>query len=164
MDSHLAQINVARLRAPIDDPLIAEFSGALDEINALAEVSPGFVWRMQTEEGDNTALHPIDDDELIITNVSVWESVDSLADYVYRSVHSGFLRRRREWFERYGKAYLALWWVPAEHIPTIDEAIDRLDLIQRHGPTAEAFTFRHPFAPPGVDEKPRASESDICPA
>ena len=103
MDWHLAQLNVGRLRAPIDDPIIAEFKDALDRINALADRSPGFVWRLQTEEGNATALHPIDDDELVAINMSVWESIEALADYVYRSDHTAFLRRRREWFERYGK-------------------------------------------------------------
>ena len=86
--------------------------GALDHINALADRSPGFVWRLQTDEGNATALHPIDDDELVAINMSVWESIEALADYVYRSDHTAFLRRRREWFERYGTAYLVLWWVP----------------------------------------------------
>jgi Domain of unknown function (DUF3291) len=161
---HLAQLNVGRLRAPIDDPIIAEFKGALDAINALADRSPGFVWRLQTAEGNATALHPIDDDELIAINMSVWESIEALGDYVYRSDHTAFLRRRREWFERYGTAYLVLWWVPAGHIPSIDEALDRLDELERNGPTEKAFTFARRFAPPGVAVEPAVDARDACPA
>jgi len=145
---HLAQLNIGRLRAPIDDPMIAEFHGALERINALAEATPGFVWRLQTDEGDATALHPIDDDELVIVNMSVWASIEALADYVYRSDHTGFMRRRRDWFERYATAYLALWWIPAGHLPTVEEALERLARIDTDGPTASGFTFRHPFPPP----------------
>jgi hypothetical protein len=164
MQWHLAQLNVGRLRAPIDDPIIAEFKGALDAINALADRSPGFVWRLQTAEGNATALHPIDDDELIAINMSVWESIEALGDYVYRSDHTAFLRRRREWFERYGTAYLVLWWVPAGHIPSIDEALARLDELERNGPTENAFTFARRFAPPGVAVEPAVDVRDACPA
>ena len=164
MDWHLAQLNVGRLRAPIDDPIIAEFKDALDRINALADRSPGFVWRLQTEEGNATALHPIDDDELVAINMSVWESIEALADYVYRSDHTAFLRRRREWFERYGKVYLVLWWIPAGHIPSIDEALARLDDLEVVGPTREAFTFATRFASPGTDAEPILDERDACPA
>src|SRR5262245_57997975 len=148
---HLAQLNTGRLRAPTDDPLVAEFMAALDVINALAEASPGFVWRFQTEDGNATAVRPFEDDLLLI-NMSVWESVDALGDYVYRSGHTAYLRRRREWFERASDQYLVLWWVPAGHRPTVGEAIERLEHLRTHGPTAHAFTFRHPFAPSGVDE------------
>src|SRR4249919_3880867 len=106
----LAQVNVGRLRAPMDSPRIAAFAAALDPINALAEESPGFVWRFQTEDGNATAVRPFDDD-LILINMSVWESVEALADYVYRSDHTSYLRRRREWFERSHDASLVLWWV-----------------------------------------------------
>jgi Domain of unknown function (DUF3291) len=164
MQWHLAQLNVGRLRAPIDDPIIAEFKEALDAVNALADRSPGFVWRLQTAEGNATALHPIDDDELIAINMSVWESIEALGDYVYRSDHTAFLRRRREWFERYGTAYLVLWWVPAGHIPSIDEALARLDELERNGPTENAFTFARRFAPPGVAVEPAVDVRDACPA
>jgi Domain of unknown function (DUF3291) len=163
MDWQLAQINVGRLRAPIDDPLIAEFREALERINALAERSRGFVWRLQTAEGNATALHPTDD-ELVIPNMSVWGSIETLADFVFRSAHTPFLRRRREWFERYGAPYVALWWVPAGHIPTLDEGMKRLLIIERDGPTREAFTFKHRFAPPGVEIEVEADERDACPA
>ncbi len=148
MDWHLAQVNVGRLRAPIDDPMIAEFKGALDRINALADEAPGFVWRLQGDGGNATDIHPVEDDELVAINMSVWESIEALGDYVYRSDHTGFMRRRREWFEKYATAYLALWWVPAGHTPTIAEAFERLDVIAHDGPSPFAFTFRRPFPPP----------------
>jgi hypothetical protein len=162
MEWQLAQVNVGRLRAPIDDPMIAEFKGALERINALADGNPGFVWRLQTEEGDATAIRPVEDDELVAINMSVWESLEALGDYVYRSDHTGFMRRRREWFEKYGKAYLALWWVPTGHIPTIEEAFERLDVIERDGPTPVAFTFRHPFPPPNAADAIVADPRDAC--
>ncbi len=164
MEWHLAQLNVGRLRAPIDDPMIAEFKAALDHINAVADRTPGFVWRLQTEEGNATALHPIDDDELVAINMSVWESIEALADYVYRSEHTAYLRRRREWFERYGRSFLVLWWVPAGHVPTIDEALARLGELEARGPTQHAFTFAKRFAPPGVNAELDADERDACPA
>ena len=163
MGWHLAQINIGRLRAPIDDPLIIEFRNALQEINALAERSPGFVWRLQTEEGDATALHPTGE-ELVIPNMSVWDSVETLADYVFRSAHTGFLRRRRAWFERYGTAYVALWWVPAGEIPTLDEGLRRLAILDRAGPTLDAFTFKRRFPPPGSEAAVELGERDVCPA
>lgn len=160
----LAQVNIGRLRAPVDDPVIADFMNALDSINALADGTPGFVWRLQTAEGNATALHPVEDDELIAINMSVWESVEALAAYVYRSDHAAFMRRRREWFERYATAYLALWWVPTGHQPSIEEAFDRIAALDRNGPTAEAFTFRRPFAAPetGPLEPPAANPLDVC--
>jgi hypothetical protein len=158
----LAQLNIGRLRAPTDDPLVAEFMGALDVINALAEASPGFVWRFQTEDGNATAVRPFEDDLLLI-NMSVWESVQALGDYVYRSGHTAYMRRRREWFERASDAYLVLWWVPAGHRPSVGEAIERLHHLRAHGPTAHAFTFRQTFAPGGVAEAD-ADERNRCPA
>jgi uncharacterized protein DUF3291 len=150
---HLAQVNIGRLRAPTDDPQIAEFMEALDRINTIADGSPGFVWRLQTDAGNATDIKPTGD-ELVILNMSVWESVEQLADYVYRSDHTAFLRRRREWFERYGRPYLAMWWIPAGETPTIDEALERLATIERDGPTPAAFTLATRFPPPsdlGVD-------------
>lgn len=144
----LAQVNLGRLRAPIDDPMIAEFKHALDEINAVAEASPGFVWRLQDDDGNATGIEVSPDDELVIPNMSVWESIEALSEFVYRSDHTPFLRRRRDWFERFGRTFLALWWVPTGHLPTLAEAIARLDILERHGPTTRAFTFRHPFPPP----------------
>ena len=147
---HLAQINVGRLRAPTDDPLVAEFMSALDEINALAERSPGFVWRFQTEDGNATAVRPYEDESILI-NMSVWESIETLGDYVYRTDHAAYLRRRREWFERLKEVIVALWWIPAGSHPTVSEGIERLEHLRMNGPTPRAFTFRHPFSPTADD-------------
>lgn len=160
MSHHLAQLNIGRLLAPTDDPLVAEFMGALDRVNALAEASPGFVWRFQTDEGNATAERPFDDDTILV-NLSVWESVDALADYVYRSDHTAFMRRRAEWFERMREVYLVLWWIPAGHEPTMAESIERLEHLREHGPTPTAFTFRHRFAPDATPDP--ADDRDTCP-
>lgn len=144
----LAQLNIGRLRAPTDSPVVAEFMDALDEINALADASPGFVWRFQTEEGNATAERPFADDTILV-NFSTWESVEALSDYVYRTVHADYLRRRREWFERFDDVGIVLWWVPAGHRPTVEQAIERLEHLRLHGPSPRAFTFRHRFEPDG---------------
>jgi hypothetical protein len=135
---------------------------ALDEINALAAASPGFVWRFQTEDGNATAVRPFDDDSILI-NMSVWESVEALADYVYRSDHTSYLTRRREWFERSNDVYVVLWWVPAGHRPTVGEAIERLEHLREHGPSVEAFTFRRVFTPDGTAVR-SGGERNNCPA
>ena len=147
-EHHLAQLNVGRLRAPTDDPLVAEFMAALDPINALADRSPGFVWRFQTEEGNATAERPYDDDTIIV-NYSTWTSLDALTDFVFRTEHVEYLRRRREWFERMDGIVTVLWWVPAGHQPSTTEAMERLEHLRAHGPSPHAFTFRHAFAPDG---------------
>ncbi len=143
----LAQINIARARAALDDPLLAGFVAALDEINALADDSPGFVWRLQTDAGDATVLRPYGD-ERIIVNLSVWESFDALKAFVYRSAHAEVTRRRGEWFETFDGVYLALWWIEAGRIPTVEEAKERLAYLQQYGASAHAFTFRRPFTVP----------------
>jgi hypothetical protein len=146
---HLAQVNVATVRASLDSPELAGFVAQLEPINALADHSPGFVWRLQTEDGDATAIRPFDD-ERIMVNLSVWESLAALRTFVYASRHLDVMRHRREWFHRMD-AYLALWWVPAGTIPTVAQAKDRLQLLAGHGPGPDAFTFRVPFpAPAGV--------------
>ena len=143
---HLAQLNIARLIEPIDSPRLADFVANLDRINALAEQSPGFIWRLQTEEGDATAIRPFGDDYIV--NLSVWSSIESLHQYVYRSAHIEVMRRRKEWFEKMREAYSVLWWVPERHIPTVIEAKVRLQTLQREGPSAEAFTFTRPYPSP----------------
>ena len=150
---HVAQVNVGRILGPIESPVMAEFVAQLDEINALAERSPGFVWRLKTEDGDATAIRPYDDD-LIIVNMSVWESPAALHEYVYRSAHVEVMKRRREWFSRMTDAFMALWWVPAGHHPTVAEAVVRLDQLRADGPTPHAFTFRQQFPPPEADGVP----------
>lgn len=163
MDWHVAQINIGRLVAPVDDPAVAEFMDALDQINALAEASPGFVWRLQTETGNATDISPDPDDPSLIVNMSVWDSVEALADYVYRSDHVGFLRRRREWFHAPSGAFQAMWWVPAGLQPTVEEGMGRVAAIDAHGPSPYAFTFRARFDPPQLEPRP-ADVRDACPA
>jgi len=159
---HLAQLNVGRLRAPMDDPIIDDFRTNLDRINALAEVSPGYVWRLQDESGNATNIKPFDDDREII-NLTVWSSIDALADFTYRSGHVEFLRRRREFFEPTDQPILCLWWIPEGTTPTVEEAIARLEHLRAFGPTPTGFTFRHRFEPGDVDAQ-LGSERDTCPA
>jgi hypothetical protein len=159
---HLALFNIGRLRAPMDDPLIDDFRNDLDRINALAEESPGFVWRLQDESGNATNITPYPD-PMVITNMAVWESIDELADFTYRSGHLEQLRRRRDFFEPMADAYLVLWWVPEGHVPTMEEAMARLEHLREHGPTSRAFTFRHRFEP-GDDQAREGSDLDTCPA
>jgi hypothetical protein len=147
---HLAQANVARLLAPLDSPQLAGFVAALEPINELAERSPGFVWRLQTDDGDATSIRPYDDD-LVMVNMSVWESAETLAAFTYRSDHLAIMRGRRGWFETMAEAHLVLWWVPAGHLPDVDEAKERLDVLRRLGPSPAAFTFRAMF-PLGADQ------------
>jgi hypothetical protein len=143
---HIAQVNIGRIRAPLDDPQMAGFRSRLDEINALADRSPGFVWRLQTDEGNATYFRPYADDRILL-NMSVWESIDALKHYVYKTVHAELLRQRHEWFEKFSSNYLALWWVPAGHLPGIDEAKKRIAHLDAHGPTQFAFTFNTTFPP-----------------
>lgn len=148
-DFHLAQVNVGRIVAPLSSPQLADFVAQLEEINAVADRAPGFVWRMVDDGGaDATSLRPKNDDDMFLINCSVWESVDTLRDYAYRSEHLKVLARRREWFERLADFHLALWWVPAGHRPSVDEAMDRIALIREVGEGPEAFTFREPHPPP----------------
>ena len=152
MTHHLAQINIGRLVAPITDPRIADFVGQLDEINALADRSPGFVWRLQSASGNATDI-PFDEDPTIMVNMSVWESIESLRDYVYTSKHVDVFRRRAEWFEKMNKPFYCLWWVPAGHIPTVAEGRERLEHYQRHGATPEAFWFSQQYPAPELVER-----------
>lgn len=147
MTYHLAQYNVAWLLAPLDSEQLADFMAALDPLNKLADESPGFVWRHQTEDGNSTSVRVRDDPKIII-NFSVWESTESLFEYAYHSPHVEIFRRRKDFFEHMDVPYLVLWWVPAGHLPTVEEAEGRLDHIREHGPTPEAFTFKQRFSPP----------------
>ena len=159
----LAEINVAELKAPLDSPELKDFVDNLDRINALAESSPGFVWRLVGDGNDATSLRPLGDD--VIVNLSVWRDVDSLRDFAYKTVHVEILRRKREWFKRMANAYMALWWVPEGHEPTAAEAVSRLEHLRQHGPTAEAFTFGEAFsAPDAVNAGAKFSFRDGCPA
>lgn len=141
MNYQLAQINVARMKGVnIDDPVMREFVDNLDKINALAEQSDGFVWRLKDEDDNATSFNPYQDEQTII-NVSVWEDVDSLKNYVYQSFHNHFLKRRKEWFMKYGKAHTALWWIREKEFPSVKEAVERLDYFQENGPSEYAFNF-----------------------
>ncbi|MGQ7848386.1 DUF3291 domain-containing protein [Granulosicoccus sp. 3-233] len=163
-DWQLAQLNIATLLAPIDSPTLADFVAALDRINDLAEQSPGFVWRLQSDEGNATNLeHGFGDD--VIANASVWESVESLHNYVYRTAHAEIISRRKQWFTLMRDAYTVLWWVPCGHRPTLQEAESRLDLLRTRGPTAEAFTFKKAFpAPSDRQQTETRTFDDECPA
>ena len=145
---HLAQMNIARMLAPLDSPVMAGFVAKIDEFNALADRSPGFVWRFQGETGNATYLRPYED-ERIIFNLSVWESPDHLKAYVYRTGHADLVRQRQQWFEHSDVAIMALWWIPAGTRPTVDEAKARLEHLRQHGPGARAFGFRQVFPPAG---------------
>jgi len=161
----LAQLNIGIIKGPIDSPVMAEFVANLDRINALAERTPGFVWRLQTEEGNATAIRPYPENENMAVNMSVWRDVASLNKYVYSSEHVQIMRRRREWFEKMDQAFLVLWWVPKGHRPSIEEAKARLEQLRAKGPTAEAFTFRQAFPPPDAGQARQAvSFGDECPA
>jgi hypothetical protein len=157
----LSQMNVARLRAPLDSPQLADFVGALDRINAVADRSPGFVWRLQDDSGNATALQPMGVD--IIVNMSVWKDAQSLQAYVYQSDHAGVMKRRREWFERMD-LYLVLWWVPRGHRPTPQEGVARLEMLRSRGPGPEAFTFGKQFSAPDQPEMATGSNETPCPA
>ena len=142
----IAQMNVGTARYDLDDSRMAGFMGRLDEINALADASCGFVWRLQTEAGNATDIKVADDPRFIV-NMSVWENVEALFDYVYRSDHRGVMVRRRQWFAKPEGPYMVLWWVEAGHRPSVDEGLMRLDHLARHGPTPYAFSFKTMFAP-----------------
>jgi hypothetical protein len=156
---HLAQINVGRLIALEGDPRVQPFFDALDRVNAAADVAPGFRWRLQTEAGNATDIQPTSD-PLLLVNLSVWSDADSLFDFVYRSAHTQELARRREYFQPFGSAYQALWWVPAGHHPTVDEGLSRLWRLDRYGPTPQAFTFKVRFPPPGQAGQPIDMQPD----
>ena len=159
----LAQLNVATMLDAIDSPLMADFVANLDRINALAEDAPGFVWRLQTEEGNATSLSPLGHN--VIVNMSVWDDVASLNHYVYKTAHVEIMKRRKEWFERMGDAYVVLWWVPQGQRPTVEDAIARLERLRASGPTSFAFTFRHAFPPPDAPASAGAPWfGDACPA
>jgi hypothetical protein len=178
MDYVLAQVNIGRARGPLDGPVMASFMAALDPVNAVADTAPGFIWRLQTEDGNATAISGFEwEGADVAVNMSVWESVETLAAYVYRdAAHLEVLRRRRSWFEPMPEAHFALWWIPRGHIPTVAEAEERLLHLREHGPHPYAFTFRVPFPPPGpgadrpsadrpsADRPGQAADDWKCPA
>jgi len=144
---HLAQINISRLLAPLDDPRIAGFVNQLDEINALADDAPGFVWRLQSDSGNATDI-AYNDDPFVIVNMSAWESVEALRDFAYKSQHVKVLRERANWFEKMAKPNYCLWWIPVGHIPAVAEGRERLEHYQAHGATPYSFWFSQQFPQP----------------
>ena len=147
---HLAQLNVGVPRAPVESPDLAGFMAGIIPVNALADAAPGVVWRLEGGDGPGaTALRPFGPD--IMVNMSVWETLEALRDFVYRNgPHLDFMRRRREWFHRMAEHHLVLWWIPAGHLPSLDEARSRLDLLRSRGPGPMAFTVREPYDPPAA--------------
>ena len=146
-DYYLAQINIARMKAPLTDPVMAEFAARLDEINAVAESSPGFIWRLMPDAENEQQLVAFEENGMLF-NLSLWASVDALRNFVYDSAHQALLRAREQWFDKTESAHLALWWVPSNHLPGIDEAMLRLDRLELVGPGPNAFTFAQSFPPP----------------
>ena len=144
MKYNIAQINIAHAKDSMESETMKGFVDRLDEINKLADTSPGFVWRLQTEEGDSTAIQAFNDQSIIV-NMSVWEDIKSLKDYVYKSVHVELIRDRDAWFNKMGEQHQALWWVPEGHIPTVEEGKEKLEYIQKNGPSETAFTFAKSF-------------------
>jgi hypothetical protein len=139
---HLAQINIAK--AKMDSEIMKGFVDRLDEINQLADQFAGFIWRLQTEDGDSTGIRAFNDPNLII-NMSVWKDIKSLKSYVYKSAHVELIRDRQAWFNKMLESQIALWWVPVGHIPSIEEGKQKLDLLDKNGPNENVFTFANTF-------------------
>lgn len=158
-DWHIAQLNVGRTVAPLDSPALADFVADLARVNALADAAPGFVWRLESDSGNATDIQ-VSDDPRFIVNMSVWSSVEALFEFVYRTAHTAVMARRREWFERPAAAYQVLWWVPAGHQPTTQEALARLELLRRQGPSPQAFTFKQRYPAPGEGGGPSDMEPE----
>ena len=148
-DWQIAQLNVAIPRRPLDSPALADFVAALAPVNELADAAPGFVWRLADESGDATSIRAFGDERLIV-NMSVWESIEALWEFVYSGRHLAVMRRRRKWMTKIAASHMVLWWVSAGQIPTVEEAGVRLDLLRSEGPSGAAFTFKHRYPPPGA--------------
>ncbi|MET0750722.1 MAG: DUF3291 domain-containing protein, partial [Solirubrobacterales bacterium] len=155
-------VNIALPREPLDSTALAGFVANLEPVNALADAAPGFVWRLEDESGDATSIRPFDDERLII-NMSVWESIEALWEFVYSGRHLEVMRRRREWMTRIASTYMCLWWTPEGELPTVAQARERLDRLEAHGPTPRAFTFKHRYGPPGShDPDPSFDDREPC--
>ena len=153
MDYHLAQVNTAKMNAELVDPVMSGFVHRLDEINTLADNSRGFVWRFQTEEGDATYLRPFEDRQILF-NMSVWETLEDLRNYVYTSRHVELLKSKASWFTKLDEPHLALWWIQKGHIPSVEEALEKLRLIKTKGPSVDAFTFAKSYPEPNKAPQP----------
>ena len=149
---HLAQINIAQMKGKdVDDPIMKDFVDNIDRINQLAEASPGFVWRLKDDEDNALSINPFPDNSLLI-NVSVWEDVKSLEQYVYHSMHVEIMKRKREWFHHFNGFYYALWWIKAGAFPSAQQAAEKLKQLQVNGPSQEVFTFKEAYPPPAINE------------
>ena len=145
---HIVEINIAKMKGvDINDPIMKEFVENLNAVNEIAEKSEGFVWRLKDENNNATSLNPYNDEQIII-NVSVWKNIETLENFMYRTFHSEFLKRRKEWFLAYGTAHTAMWWIPEGHTPTMQVAVDKLDYLQKNGASTSSFDFRNKFPPP----------------
>ncbi len=144
---HIAQINIATMRYPIEHREMAPFVAQLESVNALADGAPGFVWRLQDESGDATSINAYADENILI-NMSVWESIEALFEFSYKSAHAEPLRARKQWFTPMNEAVVALWWVDAGHVPDVGEGVGRLEHLRQNGPSAHAFTFKNRFPTP----------------
>lgn len=169
MDYELAQVNVARLLAPIDSSLLKPFVDALDEVNAEGDRAPGFVWRLQSESGNATDVEgfgwDVADSHGVIVNLTTWTSTQALSDFVFGGRHLEIMRRRREWFQPVAEATTALWWLAAGIRPTVTEAEERVRHLRPHGPTEYAFTIRRQFPSPAESSRtPLADDDRLCPA
>jgi len=147
-DFHFAELNIARLHRPLDAADNAEFVAALDAVNLIAERTPGFVWRLQDEDGASSSYVTAYDDPLQIINLTVWETVEALRHFTYKSGHGAYLRRRREWFEAPSQPHMVCWWIPAGEVPTVADATRRLDRLRADGPSTDGFLFTHPLPAP----------------
>jgi Domain of unknown function (DUF3291) len=155
----LAEINIARMKGVnIDDPIMREFVENLDKINALAENSEGFVWRLKDENNNAASLNPYQD-ERIIVNISVWKTIESLKNFAYRTFHAEIFKRRSEWFQKFGKAYMTMWWISEGEFPTLEQAVDKLSYFQKHGASETAFDFKTIFPPPAELKKTRGKSN-----
>jgi len=143
----LAQLNIAPAKDEMDSPVMQGFVSRLDEINALADCSDGFVWRLQTEKGDATSIREFDD-ALVLVNLSVWEDLETLRQFVFRTLHAELIKNRAEWFRKMDTNHLVMWWIPHGHVPSVEEAKTKLEYIRQHGPTQEAFNLAKPFPTP----------------
>lgn len=158
---HLAQVNIGLPLEPIGSDRLAGFVEMLEPINALADSAPGFVWRLQTEDGDATAIRAFDDDRLIM-NMSVWESMQTFAGFVYGPAHAAVMKQRRSWFVTMREVYTTAWWIRAGTIPTPADAVERIELIRRIGPSPDAFTVTRPFPPPDGTQLPAVRDEWTC--
>lgn len=146
----IAQINVAKMKGEtINDPVMKEFVDNLDRVNALAESADGFVWRLKDESNNATNINPYGDEQIII-NISVWKNIEALENFVYKTFHTEFLKRRKEWFQSFGKSYTALWWIPVGQFPSVEEAVEKLDILQKNGASELVFDFKKRYSAPLV--------------